>query len=100
MRVEEFGESNVKDMTKERVRVEESCFSLGFLSQNSLWKLSTFRGYKGICSSVCEECEKLVFIQTGHSGDLVSRVEQVVSLSHELTIWPNCTFCLIVLQLS
>ena len=38
-------------------------FSQGFFSQNSLWKLFTFRGYKGIYSSVCEECEKLVFIQ-------------------------------------
>ena len=37
-------------------------FSQGFFSQNSLWKLSTFRGYKGIYSSVCKECEKLVFI--------------------------------------
>ena len=24
--------------------MSQSCFSLGFLSQNSLWKLSTFRG--------------------------------------------------------
>ena len=29
--------------------VDESIlFSLGFLSQKSLWKLSTFRGYKGL----------------------------------------------------
>ena len=27
--------------------MSQSCFSLGYLSQNSLWKLSTFRGYKG-----------------------------------------------------
>ena len=41
--------------------VDESIFfSLGFFSQNSLWKLSTFRGYKGIYSSVYEECEKSV----------------------------------------
>ena len=33
--------------------VDESIlFSLGFLSQNSLWKLFTFRGYKGIYSGV------------------------------------------------
>ena len=44
--------------------VDESIlFSLGFLSQNSLWKLSTFHEYKGIYSSVCEECEKLVFVR-------------------------------------
>ena len=66
--------------------MNQSCFSLGFLSQNSLWKLSTFRGYKGIYSSVYEECEKSVFIQTGHSGDSVSQVERVASLSRELTV--------------
>ena len=38
--------------------MSQSCFSLGFLSQNSLWKLSTFLGYKGIYSRVYEEREK------------------------------------------
>ena len=28
--------------------MNQSCFSLGFHSQNSLWKLSFFRGYKGL----------------------------------------------------
>ena len=45
--------------------MSQSCFSLGFLSQNSLWKLSTFRRYKGIYSRVYEECEKLVFNKQG-----------------------------------
>ena len=31
-----------------RLWMNQSCFSLGFLSQNSLWKLSAFRGYKGL----------------------------------------------------
>ena len=31
-----------------RLWMNQSCFSLGFLSQNSLWKLSTFREYKGL----------------------------------------------------
>ena len=53
--------------------VDESIlFSLGFLSQNSLWKLSTFHGYKGIYRSDSEECKKLVFIQTGHFGNSTS----------------------------
>ena len=30
-----------------KITDESSCFSLGFLSQNSLWKLSIFRGYEG-----------------------------------------------------
>ena len=28
--------------------MNQSCFSLGFLSPNSLWKLSTFHGYKDL----------------------------------------------------
>ena len=80
--------------------MSQSCFSLGFLSQNSLWKLSTFRGNKGIYSSVCVECEKSVFIKIGYSGNSALRVERVASLNHELTAWPDCTFCPVVLQLS
>ena len=79
--------------------MSQSCFSLGFLSHNSLWKLSTFRGYKGIYSSVCEEYEKLVFIQTGHSGNSISQVERVMILSRKQTAWPDCTFCPVVHQL-
>ena len=80
--------------------MSQSCFSLGFLSQNSLWKLSTIHRDKGIYSSVCKKCEKSVYIQTGHSVDSVSRVEQVTRLSRELTVWLDCIFCLVVLQLS
>ena len=80
--------------------MSQFCFSLGFLFQNSLWNLSTFRVYKGIYSGVCEECEKSVFIQTGHSGNSVLQVEQVASLCRELTGWSDCTFCPVVLQLS
>ena len=52
-----FGKMPFKDLTMKRKRVKEfeetlmyrllvnqSCFSLGFLSQNSLWKLSYNRG--------------------------------------------------------
>ena len=81
--------------------VDESILiSLGFLSQNSLWKLSIFRGYKGIYSSVREECEKSVFCKTGHFGDLVSRLVLVASSSREITNWSDCHFCPVVLQLS
>ena len=80
-------------------KVSLSKFSL-FLSQNFLWKLSTFRGYKDIYSRVYEECEKSCFIQIGHSGDSTSRLERVASLSCELTISPDWNFCYIVLQLS
>ena len=80
--------------------MSQSWFSLGFLSLNSLWKLSTFREYKGIYSRVCEECEKSLFRKTGHFGDLVSQVGWVASLSCEITAKPDCTFCPVVLQLS
>ena len=54
-----FGNKPLKDLKMERKRVEEFeeslrivdesiLFSLGFLSQNSLWNLSQNRGYKGI----------------------------------------------------
>ena len=39
---------------------ESIFFFLGFLSQNSLWKLSTFHGYKGIYTRVYMECEESV----------------------------------------
>ena len=53
-----FGNEPLKDVTMERMRVEEfeeslcedwmsqSCFSLEFLSQYFLWKLSIFCGYE------------------------------------------------------
>ena len=43
--------------------MSQSCCSLGFLSQNSLLKLSTFHGDKGIYTRVCEECKKSFFLQ-------------------------------------
>ena len=79
--------------------MSQSWFSLGFLSQNSLWKLSKFHGYKGIYSRVREEYEKLIFSKTEHSGDSASWLEQVASLSCEVTAKPDCTFCPVVLQL-
>ena len=67
------------------------------LSQNSLWKLFTFRGNKGIYNKVCDECEKSYFCIIGHSGDSVSQVERVASLSCELIARPNYTFCPVML---
>ena len=46
------------------------------------------------------ECEKSVFIQTRHFDDLALWLEWVMSLSHEITSRPDCTFCPVVLQLS
>ena len=83
-----------------KIANESILFSLGFISQNFLWKLSTFHGYKSIYSRICEECEKSIFSKTEHSGDSVSRLERVASLSCEVTARPDCTFCPVILQLS
>ena len=48
-----------------KIMDESILFSLGFLSQNSLWNLSTFRGYKGIYSRVYEECKESVTTKQG-----------------------------------
>ena len=41
--------------------MSQSCFSLGFLFQNSLWKFSTFVGIRGIYTGVRKECEESFF---------------------------------------
>ena len=80
--------------------MSQSWFSLGFLSQNSLWKLSTLCGYKGIYSSVCEECEKSIFCKIGHSDNLALRLVPATSFSREKTNLLDCHFFPVVLQLS
>ena len=108
-----FGNVLFKDLTMERKRVEEFeeslcedygwinfVFSLVFLSQNSLWKLSKYRGYKGIYIIRWEGMWKVSFSQIGCSGDLTSRLGWVASSSHELTVWPAWDFCLAVQQLA
>ena len=79
--------------------MSQSCFSLGFLSQNSLWKLSQNRGYKGIYIVGWEGMWKVSFSQTGCSGDLTSWLGWVTSSSREQTAWPAWDFCPVVQQL-
>ena len=83
-----------------RLWMNQYCFSLGFLSQNSLWKLSTFRGYKGLYIVGWEGMQKVSFSQTGWSGDLASRLGWVASSSRELTAWLAWDFCPVVQQLA
>ena len=81
--------------------MSQSCFSLGFLSQNSLWKLSTFRGYKGYLYWSEKGMQRIIFFFiTEWTDDLASRLDWVASPSRELTKRPNWTFCPVVLQLS
>ena len=78
----------------------QSCFSLEFLSQNSLWKLSIFRGYKGYLYWSEKGMRRVSFSITEWTGDLALRLNWVMSLSRELTEWPDCNFCPVVLQLA
>ena len=79
---------------------ESILFSLGFLSQNFLWKLSLNHGYKGIYIVGWEGMWKVIFCQTGCSGDLTSQLGWVASSSREQTAWPTWDFCPIVQQLA
>ena len=80
--------------------MSQSCFSLRFLSQNSLYKLSQNRGYKGIYIVGWEGMWKVSFSQTGCSGDLTSRLGWVASSSRGQTAWPAIDFCPVVQQLA
>ena len=80
--------------------MSQSCFSLGFLSQNSLWKLFTFHGYKGYLYWSEKEMRRVSFSITEWTGDLALRLEWVTSPSREITEWPDWTFCPVVLQLA
>ena len=79
---------------------ESILFSLGFLSQNSLWNLSLNRGYKGIYIIGWEGMWKVRFSQAGYSSDLTSRLGWVTSSSREQTAWPAWDFCPVVQQLA
>ena len=83
-----------------RLWMSQFCFSLGFLSKNSIWKLSTFCGYKGYLYWSEKGMQRVSFSITEWTGNLVSRLDWVASPSRELTEWPDWTFCPVVLQLA
>ena len=80
--------------------MSQSCFSLGFLSQNILWKFSIFCGYKGYLYWSKKGMQKVSFSITEWTGDLALRLDWVASPSRELTEWPVWTFFLAMLQLA
>ena len=80
--------------------MSQSCFSLGFLSQNSLWKLSTFHGYKGHLYWSEKWMQSVIFFITKWTSDLASRLDWIASPSRELTEWLDWTFCYVMLQLA
>ena len=71
-------------------------FSLGFLSQNSLWKLSMNRRYKSMYIVGWEGMWNVIFCQTGCFGGLTLRLGWVASSSREQTAWPAWNFCPVV----
>ena len=94
VRVEEFGESKDDDCGWVNL-VFLSGFSLKILSGSSLH----FVGIRGIYTGVYG-MRRVSFSQTEWTSDLASRLDWVASPSHELTEWPDWTFCLVVLQLA
>ena len=80
--------------------MSQSCFSLRFLSQNSLWKLSTFRGYKEYLYWSENGMRRVRFFKTELAGGLVSWLDWVASSSRKQIELPDWIFCPVVLQLA
>ena len=80
--------------------MSQSCFSLEFLSQYSLWKLSIFHRYKGYLYWSENGMRRVRFFKIKLVGDLVLRLDWVTSSSCEQTKLPDWTFCPVVLQLA
>ena len=83
-----------------RLGMSQFCFSLGFLSQYSLRKLSTIHGYKGYLYLYVFGMRRVSFSKTELAGDLASRLNWAASSSREVIEWLDWTFCLVVLQLA
>ena len=79
---------------------ESILFSIGFLSQNSLWKLSQNCVYKGIYIGRVRRNVKSQFFQTECSSDLTLQLGWVTSSRRKQTAWPTWDFCPIVQQLA
>ena len=73
--------------------------NLGFLSQNSLWKLSIFCGYEGYLYWSENGMRRVRFFKTKLVGGLASRLDWVTSSSRKQTKLLDWTFCPVVLQL-
>ena len=74
--------------------MSQSCFSLGFLSQNILWKLSTIRGYKGYLYWCVFGMRKVKFV----TNRVVWQLGLVTWQSSESKSWANCLARLEVLS--
>ena len=80
--------------------MNQSCFTLGFLSQNSIWKLSFICGYEGYLYWGEKRMWNIRFFKTGVARGLASRLDWVARSSRKITVWPFVLFCPVVLQLA
>ena len=80
--------------------MNQSCFTLGFLSQNSLWKLSFFCGYKRYLYLGENGMWRVRFFKTRLARGLASWLDWVVRSSREITERLVVLFCPVVLQLA
>ena len=80
--------------------MNQSCFTLRFLSQNSIWKLSYISGYKGYLYWDEKRMWNVRFFKIGVARGLASRLDWVARSSRKITVWPFVLFCPVVLQLA
>ena len=76
--------------------MSQSCFSLGFFSQNFLWKLSTICGYKGYLYWCVFGMWKFRFV----TNRVIWRLGLATWLSRESEQWANCLARLEILSCS
>ena len=80
--------------------MNQSCFTLRLLSQNSLWKLSFFCEYEGYLYWSEKRMWNVRFFKTGVAHGLASRLDWVARSSRTITERPVVLFCPVVLQLA
>ena len=80
--------------------MNQSCFTLGLLSQNSLWKLSFFCGYKEYLYWGEKRIWNVRFFKIEVAHGLASPLDWVARSSRTITEWPVVLFCPVVLQLA
>ena len=80
--------------------MNQSCFTLRFLFQNSLWKLSFICGYEEYLYWGEKRMWNVRFFKIGAARGLDSRLDWIASSSCTITERPIVLFCPVVLQLA
>ena len=76
--------------------INQSCFSLGFLSRSSLY----FVGIRVFIVGYEMECEKLVYSKTWCTGESLHDWDKSWVPVASYQTRPDCTFCPVVIQLA